>query len=118
VNRLHQILKEATGGRHPISPGRSVVGHLLPIYNLVFIFRWPNALADFINRERQQGKAWKGWAGTLLLGGFFVTRFIDSAIGEVILFSVLMYLSHQLAAVLKANDATIPRERPGTSLTL
>src|SRR5688572_25400641 len=97
VYRLHQVLKEATGGRHPIPPGRSVLGHLLPIYNIAFVFRWPNALVDFVNAQLPERRMWKAWVGATLLSGFFVTRFVDAAIGEVILFSVVLYLNRQVA---------------------
>ena len=103
VYRLHVVLKEATHGTHPIPPGRSVIGHILPLYNIVFVFRWPNALAGFINSKLPERRMWKGWVGAILLGGFFVSRFFDSAIGEVILFSVLVYLNRRVAAVLSAQ---------------
>jgi hypothetical protein len=100
VYRLHRVLNDATSGTYPIRPTLSVLGHLLPLYNLVFIFTWSNALVDFVNRRAQRRQMWKVWPGLALLAGFLISKLIDSAIGEVVLFSVLLYMTRRVQQVL------------------
>lgn len=109
VRRLHQVVAEATDGRHPVPPSRIVVGHILPFYNIYFLFRWPNAIADFVNARSGRRGIVKGWLGLILLVGFVVGRLIDGAIGQAIIFSVVLYLARRIgSAVMVRQSPTAP----------
>lgn len=102
VHRFHTVMAEATGGAHPISPGRAVGFHFIPFYNLYWLFRWTNAVADLVNaRAPTAGRMPRGWAGAILLVGLLVARF-DAAPGLLVLFAVAQYLRRKIR---QATDA-------------
>lgn len=70
--------------------------HWIPIYNLYWVFKWPSEIATFVN-WRMQSPAMKGpIAGLLVLLAVLVGRFVDGAIGLVLLFSSGFYISKYL----------------------
>jgi hypothetical protein len=93
VHRFHKVLAEATAGKYPISPRDAVGYHFLPLYNLYWIFYWPNTLARFVNERNSPPRMVVGLAGGLLLAGFLACR-LDSALGLTIIFSVSVYLKN------------------------
>ena len=48
IYRTHRALAKATNGAHPISPGAAVWFHLIPLYNLYWVFKWPNEMAKTV----------------------------------------------------------------------
>ncbi len=51
VYALHVVVAIETGFQHPITPNMSVVGHVVPGYNVYWLFRWPSAIADFVEQR-------------------------------------------------------------------
>ena len=49
IHRFHQILDTLTIDEYVISPGKAVLFHFIPFYNLYWIFKWPIELSKFIN---------------------------------------------------------------------
>jgi len=66
IYKLHSALQVATGGNHPIKPGKSVWGHLIPLYNFYWVFEWSNEVANFLN-NRTKSRIKKNWIGLLLV---------------------------------------------------
>jgi hypothetical protein len=100
VQRLHQILSYATNASHPISPLKAVAFHFIPFFNLYWIFKWPNEIANFVNGRAGERKMQKGWVGIVILAGSLIGR-LDSSIGLAILFTVCLYMSKKLKGVLE-----------------
>lgn len=48
IYRTHKVLAEATDGAHPISPHKAVWFHLIPVYNLFWVFKWPVEIAKSV----------------------------------------------------------------------
>ena len=60
VYKFHEAVGRIPGYRHPITPTAAVAWHFVPSYNIYWIFKWPNALANFVN-WRMQAKRMHGW---------------------------------------------------------
>ena len=96
VSRFHKILGEISRNRYPISSGEAAYKHIIPFYNLVWIFQWPTEFSTYLN-TRGRVKIISGkLIGALLLVGLLSTRFFDPAVGLALIFSVGLYLSAKL----------------------
>jgi hypothetical protein len=91
VHRLHSIVAEATGGRYPIAAAQASGFHFIPFFNLYWIFKWPAAMGRLL-RENGNGTLLGGWLGVPILLGFVIEKFIDFALGLLILFSIMTYV--------------------------
>lgn len=48
IHRMHDVMAKATKGGHSVPPNRAVCGHVLPFYNLFWVFKWPTEIARSI----------------------------------------------------------------------
>jgi len=60
VYRYHDVITDIPGYNHPIAASRAVAFHFIPFYNFYWVYRWPSAIAEFVN-WRTQSKTMKGW---------------------------------------------------------
>jgi hypothetical protein len=80
VHRLHKILDELSNGSYPNSPGEAAGKHIIPFYNLYWVFKWPADLSEYINK-RGRVKMISGYMiGALILFALLV-RLVDGAVG-------------------------------------
>lgn len=114
VYRFHDVMAQIPGYNHSITPWRAVAMHWIPFYNLYWVFKWPSEIATFVN-WRMQSPAMKGWiAGLLVLLSVLVGRFVDGAIGLILLFSSGIYISKYLRRAFTAPPVpTSAMARPG-----
>jgi hypothetical protein len=111
VHRIHKILAELTRNRYPISPGEGAVKHIIPFYNLYWVFKWPAELSDYLNR-RGRVRIISGYAiGAMLLLSLLL-RMVDGAIGMAFLFGVTLFISSKLKAHVKAVTGITPDQLP------
>jgi len=111
IHRIHKILAELTSNRYPISPGEAAGKHIIPFYNLVWIFRWPAEFSKYIN-GRGRISIISGYViGTMLLLALLL-RFFDGAIGMAFLFGVTMYVSAKLKKHVDAGRRVSPDQLP------
>ncbi len=61
VFKIHDAVCSIPGYTHPITPARAVGMHFVPFYNFYWVFKWPSALAGFVN-WRMQSKSMNGLA--------------------------------------------------------
>jgi hypothetical protein len=102
VHRYHVILGRVNGWVHPISPNRAVWFHFIPLYNIYWITRWPEAMAQFVN-WRMQAREMKAWVVAVGIMASIVCRiFVDTAIGLVLLFVTCSYITEKLRKALAA----------------
>ena len=96
VHRFHKILIEMSRNRYPIGAGEAVGKHFIPFFNLIWIFRWPTAMSDYLNaRGRVQVVSGK-LLGLLLLLSALTARLVDGGVGLIGIFAVGIYISTKL----------------------
>jgi hypothetical protein len=97
IQRIHTVLAELSCNQYPVTPNKAAAFHLIPIFNLYWIFKWPNELANYINGKGRVQMIGGLGLGFLLLGSFFLLKRVDSAFGLVCLFSIAMYINQKLS---------------------
>jgi hypothetical protein len=106
IGWLHATIEETTAGKHPIKPGRAIIGHFVPFFNLFWVFIWSNAIARFVRSH----------AGLKMIGGWFGIPLALS-----ILMSGLMLLAESpgelLGAVMYASPFLLLQFAVGHYLT-
>ena len=76
--------------------------HFLPLFNIYWIFRWPAALAKFVN-WLMQAKKMHGWiAGILVLFSAVIFNLFDGFMGAMLLFGCGWYINHRLRRAFNA----------------
>lgn len=93
IYRYHKILANVPRYVHPISPGKAVGFHFIPIYNLYWIFHWPTAVANFVN-ARFGAPLMRGWVlGLGAIAAMLCQTLLDAAFGTALLFLATGYLA-------------------------
>ena len=111
IHRIHKIMAELTHNRYPISPGEAAGYHLVPFYNLVWIFKWPIQLSEYLNQRGRVKMIAGGLIGTLILLSLLL-RFVDGSIGMLCMFAMLMYVSAKLKQHVKTLQGLTPDQLP------
>jgi hypothetical protein len=105
VHRYHVVLSKVPGWKHSITPNKAVWFHFIPLFNLYWVFRWPGAIAEFVN-QRVGRPEMKGWiVGVGFLASALCRLLVDAALGLGILFFTCSYISAQLTRALGKNAA-------------
>jgi hypothetical protein len=105
VHRYHVVLANVPGWKHPISPARAVWFHFIPIFMIYWVFRWPGAIADFVN-ERLQAKVMNKWSvGVCFLASLLCRLFVDASLHVALLFFACTHISGFLHRALAAPAA-------------
>jgi len=100
IHRYHVVLANVPGWKHPISPGKAVWFHFIPIYFAYWVFRWPAAIADFVN-YRFQARVMNKWTvGVCFFASLLSRMLLDAAVGVALLFFGCTYLSGFLTRAL------------------
>jgi hypothetical protein len=106
VHRYHVVLAHVPGWKHPISPARAVWFHFIPIYVAYWVFRWPAAIADFVNQQLRAPVMNKWTVGTMFLGSLLCRLFVDPALSVAMMFFACTYISGFLRRALAAPAAS------------
>lgn len=105
--RIHQILARTTEHKYPIGPSRAVGLQLIPFY-WAWRFRWPNQLADFINKH-SPGSMRKDWPGLCILLasvlGSVALLFSCTSFRLFLIFAVVNHLNRKIRKVVTFTDA-------------
>lgn len=96
VYRFHTILHEISRNQYPITSAEAAWKHIIPFYNLVWIFRWPAAMSEYLNRRERVKMVSGNLIGVVLLVFLLIFRFIDGGIGLAGTLTVGMYMSAKL----------------------
>ena len=96
VSRFHKLLHEISRHNYPISSSEAVWKHLIPFYNLVWVFRWPAAMSDYINGRERVKMVSGNLLGFFLLISLLFARFVDGGVGLAGTFIVGMYIAAKL----------------------
>lgn len=108
VHRIHVVLAEITNGSYPITPGKSVGYHLIPLFNLYWMFRWTSQMDKFFSsRLRPPGEVDGMVSGIFLLIGVIVGRLLGGVFGMAIMLGVLSYINSRIKAVLGTTPVEV-----------
>jgi hypothetical protein len=100
VYELHMVLAFVSGGQYPIKPLRAAWFHLIPIYGLYWVYKWPRELALFVNARANQPLMNPQRIGVLLSLAFVFFLILDRGLGMILLFWGMSYLSAGLRRAL------------------
>ena len=108
VFKFNDAVGRIPGYSHPITPARAVGMHFIPVHNLYWIFKWPTALARFVN-WRTQMRIMRDWmAGLLVLAAMLTFRLLDGFLGAMFLFGPGWYICGKLRQSFKAPPVPEP----------
>lgn len=110
VYEFHLILRQATAGTYPVKPLRAACFHLIPIYGLYWVFKWPRELARFVNSRLNASLMNPDKTGLAVFAAFTVFLVLDRGFGMILLFWAASYLSRGLRLALAVPSAS-PREQ-------
>jgi hypothetical protein len=103
IFRIHRVLAEASNGSYPIGPWKAVGLMFIPFFNLYWLFRWTNQIADFVNGQPGTARLLRNWPAGFLLLGLIITAKIDGSLGMPILYGTLHFIRNKLAPTLSPN---------------
>jgi hypothetical protein len=109
VYRFHQVMNHTAGWQHPISPARGVGFHFIPLYNLYWIFVWPQPIAAFVNSRLGKRIMRPGAVGFSVLLALVIRIFVDPGLGLILLFLSASYLS---VCIRRAGAQPAPGQAP------
>jgi len=112
VLRFHNILSEISRKHYPISGAEAVGKHFIPFYNLVWVFRWPSQMSDYLNRRERVKMVSGKLLGAVLLVSALTARFFDGGIGLAGIFVTGMYISAKLRQHVELIKASSPGMLP------
>ena len=106
VYEYHVVLAQATASAYPIKPMRAAWFHLIPVYGLYWVFKWPRQLAWFVNSRLNAPLMKPDRAGAAVFFAFAVFLVLDRGVGMILLFWAASYLSRCLRYALTARPAS------------
>jgi hypothetical protein len=105
VYEFHGVLMHASSGGYPIKPLRAAWFHLIPIYGLYWVYKWPRELARFVNSRLSTPLMRPERTGLAVLLAFVVFLLLDRGFGMILLFWAASHLSRCLRLALAARTA-------------
>ncbi len=112
VYRYHVVMAHVPGWEHKISPARAVGFHLIPFYNLYWVFKWPQEIARFVNWRLQKPIMKPQMVGLAVFAALIVRLLVDPGFGLVLLFVAASYVSECLRRAFLAPAAPIASVPP------
>lgn len=100
VYELHVVVAFATQSEYPIKPLRAAWFHLIPIYGLFWVYKWPRELARFVNSRFPSPVMRPEKTGYLVFLAFAFFLVLARGLGMILLFWALSYLSAALRLAL------------------
>lgn len=105
VYEFHLVVQQASAGAYPIKPLRSAWFHLIPVYGLYWVYKWPRELARFVNTRVQAQLMKPDRTGFAVFIAFIVFLVLDRGFGMILLFWAASYLSRCLRYALAPRPA-------------
>ena len=103
VYEFHVLLVGASAGSYPIKPLRAAWFHLIPIYGLYWVYKWPRELARFVNSRLPAPLMRPERTGLAVFLAFLVFLFLDRGFGMILLFWAASHLSRCLGLALSVH---------------
>jgi hypothetical protein len=112
VFRFNTILREISRNHYQITGPEAVGKHFIPLYNLIWIFKWTGAFSDYLNARGRVKIVSGNVIGALLLIGLLLSRFFDAALGLTLVFAVGTYMSSKLRRHIEEIKGLTPAMLP------
>src|SRR6266699_1897075 len=112
VYEYHVVLAQTTADAYSIKPLRAAWFHLIPLYGLYWVFKWPRELARFVNSRVETPLMRPDRTGLAVIMAFFVFLVLDRGVGMILLFWAASYLSRCLRYALAARPASPEAQLP------
>lgn len=109
---FHVVLKQASAGAYSIKPIRAAWFHLIPIYGLYWVYKWPRELARFVNDRLPAPLMKPDRTGLAVFLAFVVFLFLDRGFGMILLFWTASHLSRCLRYALAAQPVSRAGQMP------
>ena len=109
VYRLHQVLAHVAGWKHPVSPGRAVGFHFIPVYSLYWLYKWPSEVAKFVNWKLRQSVVPPAKPGLFVFLSYVACLVLGPG-GLFLLFASLAYLNDWIKRALAAPPEDSPQD--------
>jgi hypothetical protein len=106
VYEFHLVLMQASGGTYPIKPVRAAWFHLIPIYGLYWVYKWPREMARFINGRLPAPLMRPDRTGLAIFMAFVVFLILNRGFGMILLFWAASHLSRWLRYALTAQPSS------------
>jgi hypothetical protein len=106
VYEFHLVLMQASGGTYPIKPVRAAWFHLIPIYGLYWVYKWPRQMAYFVNSRLPAPLMRPDRTGLAVFMAFVVFLILDRGFGMILLFWAAAHLSRWLRYALAAQPSS------------
>jgi hypothetical protein len=113
VYEYHVVLAQATARGYPIKPLRAAWFHLIPIYGLYWVYKWPRELARFVNERLQLPLMRPDRTGLAVFIAFVVFLLLEPGFGMLLLFWSASHLARCLRLALASRTAQQPGSPPG-----
>jgi hypothetical protein len=108
----YHVVSQATAGAYPIKPLRAAWFHLIPIYGLYWVFKWPRELARFVNSRLPAPLMRPDRTGLAVFIAFVVFLVLDRGVGMILLFWAASYLSRCLRYALTVRPSVSEGQLP------
>jgi tetratricopeptide (TPR) repeat protein len=102
VARIHRIVYEASSGRYSTLPFEAIGFHLVPVFNLYWMVKWPIQIARYVNEHRPPHRISGSLAGLSLLCALPIVV-VSKSTTIAILFGVILYLWVGISWTIKAD---------------
>ncbi len=116
VHRIHRVLRDATESSYPISPRRAVGFMLIPIYSVIWMFKWPRSIGKFVNARAGSNRMSLVCPSLLLLAADLMS-FLPG-LRLLLLFSVGTYITRRLRTVLPVYSVRGCRRKEQVNLAV
>ncbi len=106
VYEFHVVLKFVSSGAYPIKPLRAAWFHLIPIYGLYWVYKWPRELARFVNSRLPAPLMRPERTGLAVFLAFVMFLLLDRGFGMILLFWAASHLSRCLRLTMSMRQST------------
>jgi hypothetical protein len=108
IHRIHKILREGSASKYPISPNAAAWYHLIPIYGIFWLYKWPKEYSDFINSSGRVKMMAGSLISPLLYLSFTIAYVYGGGISLILLFGMTIYMSSRLRALPNSKPQIVP----------
>jgi len=115
IYRIHKVLAEATLGHYPISARRAVGFQLIPIYSLIWSFKWPKGISRFL-KQAANPQLRHHLVGICLVAAVLL-GVLPTGLNLALLFTVGAYLTRAIGKVLPWAAPVTRREQVALPLS-
>jgi hypothetical protein len=106
VYEFHLVLAFVTRAEYPIKPLRAAWYHLIPVYGIYWVYKWPREFAKLVNSRYQTPPLKPEKMGLLVFLAFAFFLVLDRGLGMIWLFWALSYLCTALRRTLLEPPAS------------